>query len=365
MVAHNYYYIGTLRRMSAYALPGLFPPISSESSSADLSHSVGNSSGPDTNTFRSPLHQQNEDSTFKGLLKASVDLFSMPSFTTSGAVRDIRCGSDCTSTSSSGDTRSEEPEIAVREAKIDPIRLIQSVTGTLSRSQAARKTSTGRRRASRERPQGDSSSPQGSPVNRKPTASISFGEEEMTQQQQSIQFELSISLNGRKYTATRTLQRIMQLRDDLILEMSGRRQWLQAASGAFSSAEVNLVDRNIRRSDSSGDIHVQIPEIPPMSGEDSNGGSGFVGRGFTMLHAMATQYVPVMERWLRNVMAVVPQDSECLSHFLWEPISNNDAFPLHFPIKSRDSMATLGSIKEMDYNTEDDVESDDEGDNSW
>ena len=76
-----------------------------------------------------------------------------------------------------------------------------------------------------------------------------------------------------------------------------------------------------------------------------------------MLHAMATQYVPVMERWLKNVMAIVPQDSECLTNFLWEPLSGGDP-----PMKaSRDSMATLGSIKELDYSTDGgDEDSDDD-----
>lgn len=352
--------------MSAYALlPGLFPPVSSAEDGS--SSYIGNSSGSDSNTVRNPLHEQNEGSSFTGLLKASVDLFSVPSFTSSGAAKNNFGGSHDTKTSSSGDTRSEEPGIAVREAKIDPIRLIQSVTGNSSRSQPqARKTL--RRRGSRERLLGDASSPQGSPVNSKQT--ITIGEDEMKQQQESIAFELSISFNGRKYTATRTLQCIMQLRDDLVLEMNGRRKWLQVASGAFSAAEKKPVDNDTNRSSPAGEeINIQIPEIPPMSGEDSSGGSGFVGRGFTMLHAMATQYVPVMERWLRSVLDVVPQDSECLSNFLWEPLSSTEAFPpFEFPVKSRDSMATLGSIKELDYNTEDDHddESDDDGDdNTW
>ena len=72
-----------------------------------------------------------------------------------------------------------------------------------------------------------------------------------------------------------------------------------------------------------------------------------------MLHAMAKSYVPIMERWLRNVMAIVPKDSECLTNFLWEPLSN-ESFPLEIPSKSCTSLATLGSIKELDYNTDDD-----------
>ena len=81
-----------------------------------------------------------------------------------------------------------------------------------------------------------------------------------------------------------------------------------------------------------------------------------------MLHAMATSYVPVVERWLRNVMAIVPQDSECLSKFLWEPRSSElslDFNGIGLSSNSCTSLAALGSIKELEYNTEYD-DSDDE-----
>jgi len=126
---------------------------------------------------------------------------------------------------------------------------------------------------------------------------------------------------------------------------------------------------------------VQIPEIPPFTGSDDRsnmlGDTGFVGRGFTMLHAMVTSYVPVMEGWLKNVMEIVPQDSECLLNFLWEPateiptaccksvsdsINNNNYVCVSKKFKSSTSLATMGSIKEMDYYTEDDALEDDDDD---
>ncbi len=352
--------------MSAYALPGLFPPVSN-------STDCGNDGDRFINTsFQSPLHQQNEASSFAGLLKASVDLLSVPSFTSSGGTKCDVFDSSITKSSSSGDTRSEERGIAVKEAKIDPFRLIQSVTGGSSRNQAqSRKVM--RRRGSRERLSGDSTSPQNSPVKRK--QAMPFGEDDYQQQpnnpkgnphDDAIEFELSISFNGRKYTATRTLQCITQLRDDLIREMNARRQWLQirqAASDAFSSVDKKSDDQDSNhRSNSEEAIRIEIPEIPCMTGDERNGSSGFVGRGFSMLHAMATSYVPLMERWLRNVMAIVPQDSECLTNFLWEPLSN-ESFPPDLPSKSCNSLATLGSIKELDYNTDGDT--DDDEDDTW
>jgi hypothetical protein len=150
--------------------------------------------------------------------------------------------------------------------------------------------------------------------------------------------------------------------------MKSRRQWLslrQAASDAFSSSPSPSLEELGLSTASTGtsmeDMTIEIPEIPPLGGGESMGNSGIMGRGFTMLHAMATSYVPVMERWLRNVMVIVPQDSECLTNFLWEPITT-EAFPLELPSKSCNSLAALGSIKELDYKTDD---SDDEEPDDW
>jgi hypothetical protein len=177
-----------------------------------------------------------------------------------------------------------------------------------------------------------------------------------TPHDEAIDFELSISFNGRKYNATRTMQCIVQLRDDLIREMNYRKQWLQirrASEQPFHSDH----SPNVTADAEDDSLNIQIPEIPPMTGDTATPGVGFVGRGFTMLHAMVTSYVPVMERWLRNVVVIVPQDSECLTNFLWEPLSSEmplDFTPLDFSSKSCTSLATLGSIKELDYNTDDD-----------
>lgn len=358
--------------MSAYALPGLFPPInySFEISTPDESSAE--------KSFKNPLHHHSEPSSFTGLLRASVDLLSVPSFTSSGVANVNPKGSSVTRTSSSCESMSEEPEIEVKEAKIDPIRLIQSVTGSSSRNSGSTRKSL-RRRGSRERLPGDTTTPQNSPVNKRQT--MSFSEDDNNQYSKgngtlhgnphddAIEFELAISFNGRKYTATRTLQCIMQLRDDLIREMNARRQWLQIhqkTSVAFSSSDLKACDQNsmLYTSSSEDAIHVEIPEIPSLSGSATNGGTGFVGRGFTMLHAMAKSYVPIMERWLRSVMAIVPKDSECLTNFLWEPLSN-ETFSLEIPSKSCTSLATLGSIKELDYNTEEEDDDDSDEDDTW
>jgi hypothetical protein len=292
--------------MSAYALPGLFPPIYTESSqSGDCSSGMSSSAA---SSPTSPLHEQKDSSRISDIL------------------------------------------IAVKEAKIDPVRLVQWITGS-SRTQQQPQRKTLRRRGSRER----LDTPQQSPASSKRL--LQHEEKNSgagTPHDEAIEFELSISFDGRKYTATRTMQCIVQLRDDLIREMKSRKRWLQIQR----AAEPSSFENSVNSSNVEEDIIIQIPEIPPMTGDDSGSGVGFVGRGFTMLHAMVTSYVPIMELWLRNVMAIVPQDSECLSNFLWEPLASET--PLDFPSKSCTSLATLDSIKELEYNTEDDDSDDDE-----
>lgn len=279
--------------MSAYALPGLFPPIDTAEPEA-----CGSTSVDETDSKKIPLHQSDR-STLSDIFKASVDRLRSPlrSSSLENTEKDLQ----------------RKPGIQVKDAKIDHVLLVQNVTKSPKSPKQVKK-----RLSSIERP---SDSPQ-SPNARKDQA---LG----TPHDEAITFELSISFHGRKYTATRTMQCIIQLRDDLIREMNNKKRWLK------------------------------IPEIPPLNGDEneSSFASGFVGRGFTMLHAMVTSYVPVMERWLASVMAVVPQDSECLMNFLWEPLPSE--VPLDFALKSSASAATLGSIKELDYDTGDSDSEDD------
>jgi hypothetical protein len=246
--------------MSAYALPGLFPPIEFEKPKADLCSS---SSSGESGSFSvsTALHER----LFPG--NVSEEAFTEENFGES------------------------DLGIAVKEAKLDPVRLVKSITGPT-------------------RPQ---------------TSQCSKG----NPHEDAVEFELSISFNGRKYTAMRSMQCIVQLRNDLIREMNFRKQWLHTRRRHSQDAK-----------DEDGDT-IQIPEIPPMTGEEGSG--GFVGRGFTMLHAVLSSYCPAMERWLRSVTTIVPQDSESLSNFLWEP-SKEGAINFH---QSCSSLKSLGSIPEF------------------
>jgi len=323
--------------MSAYALPGFFPPIQSS-----VPKETGNASAPSTNSelSTSPLHEQDQVDA-KSTVEESVGMFSLSPYLLS-------------STKSSAD-EAKGNRIHVTEAKVDPVRLVQSVTQSSRPKGSPSKKTQVRRRSSKDRleeaikhssPNSESSKRGGERDDAR-----SFYDE-------AIEFALAISFNGRKYTATRTMQRIIQLRDDLIAEMDDRRRWLllRQSQGKTSSSQY---------SPSSGEdceyVDVEIPEIPPLTGEEdgSGVGSGFVGRGFSMLHAMATSYAPAMERWLRGVLDTVPQDSETLMNFLWEPLAHD--FPtMESPTKSCGNFVKLGAIKELECATDDDSDSEDE-----
>eukprot|EP00934_Nitzschia_sp_Nitz4_P003598 Nitzschia sp. Nitz4//scaffold14_size191712//3203//4546//NITZ4_001697-RA/size191712-processed-gene-0.256-mRNA-1//1//CDS//3329536849//3588//frame0 len=440
--------------MSAYALPGLFPPIESSSDNyetgfSDTTSYFGQVAEPCESSYStndlvpSPLHHQIDGSRLSGIVTASLDLLSVPSFTSrrNGIEEDKQVYLDtegtffakqeskapaCVETSS---LNSDDHGIAVKEAKIDPVRLIHSLTGwprASSNKQGASQhqhsqRKTLRKRGSRER-LSDVASPQSSPGTWKSTTTSPKecfpsapgmkaepqNEEDAddrhadstssvsTPHDEAIEFELAIAFNGRKYTATRTLQRIVQLRDDLIREMNNRKRWLRIrrSSAAVAKATTNstcssmeeeeeyfehdapTVEGTLDESQKEGDDvdDITIPEIPAIitcDGGTGAEGASFMGRGFTMIQAMAKSYVPLVERWLRNIMVIVPQDSECLTNFLWEPISTSEfpgldavVEPYTAGTRSSNNLAALGSIKELDYNTGDDdsdLEPDEDG----
>jgi len=335
--------------MSAYALPGLFPPIDpmSQSSSNGIK-TIADSSGSSEESLsdrKIPLHlQQDHGEQYSGN-------------------RDNRIG--CILNSAA---------IAVKEAKIDPVRWIEYVTGRRRVSNSNHSSSGQANRALFDSTSG--SKPKSSYGN----GGSSCNSKNKSQQNEAIEFELSITFKGRRYTAKRTMQCMMQLRDDLIREMNRRRQWLTEKQdlGSLRFTQPSCFDsthssRNKVTTKPEQDNHAaQIPEIPPFTDDRHHSGDpGFVGKGFMMLHAMVKSYVPVMESWLKSVMEVVPQDSECFMNFLWEPtteapsacfksvldsVNNNNDQTICVSNKLKSSMrlATLGSIKEMDCDSGDD-----------
>jgi len=384
--------------MSAYALPGLFPPIDTMSQSCtNDTKTIDDSSGAIEESLSDrnmPLHLHDQDRNYNN--KCDNRKYG-----------NNRKDDQVTSSSSSNiGCILNSAAIAVKEAKVDPVRWIQYVTGS-GKTLRRRVTNSNNNNSIGARTGGQSNRTFCDPssgLNHKSgyiNGDSSCSNDNKSQQNEAIEFELSITFNGRKYTAKRSMQCIMQLRDDLVREMKRRRQWLTQKQDLPTSTRLKLPRESIKmdkydchlrftqpsyfdvthsssdefttkpEQDNKYSYAVQIPEIPPFtSGNDRTGmlgDTGFVVRGFTMIHAMVKSYVPAMEIWLKNVMEIVPQDSECLTNFLWEPateipfacfesvldsVNNNDHTCVSNKFKSSTSLATLGSIKEMDYDTE-------------
>lgn len=425
--------------MSAYALPGLFPPIVENSCNGRNSNSNAFCEAPTTATYFASLasssssrapssqsstssgcpvnplsmsHYKNDNTTSSSGFSFSTTVLHSSSSSAYANLPPLKSlddeseDRDGDSSSTSGSS-SSMLGIAIKEAKIDPVRFVQYLTGSASSSSSSKSPSshnrTLRRRGTKER--GNGGSPKGSPVNlRRPVvfdfATVAGGAYPLLAQHkashinntshkhttnnsknsssncnphnEAIEFELSITFQGRKYTAKRTMQCMIKLRDDLIREMNTRRQWLLSRqmppshttyTEATMASEATTTESMEAASNLAPPPFIEIPEIPTLSlsADDPHhrhsppgchhttttgavgggaaaaagttashrvavgGGMGFVGRGFTMLHAMVTSYVPVMDTWLKAVMAVVPQDSECLLDFLWEPITSSSS----------------------------------------
>ena len=147
----------------------------------------------------------------------------------------------------------ESVGIAVKEAKVDSALLIQSLV-----SKPKQSTQSYRKRRSR---------PGCESVSTTPSC------------QEALKFELSISFNGRKYTALRSLPSFEALRRDLLEEVN--------------------------------------EDIPELRFEES-----VQGYSFSFLQNIVQSYVPTVERWLREVTKrVSPTASPSLRSFLWEPVS--------------------------------------------
>jgi hypothetical protein len=248
--------------MSAYALPGSFPPMGC--SSYDKQTNVCAASRP--------LHHFGDMKAKNGGIGYETD--PLQSYTTmkhsDGVAEKCPMG-----------TRAAEVGIAVTEAKIDPVRLVQALTSL---------------------PDASRSWKNGSSLDK---------QHKNAPHEDAIQFELTIKFNGRTYCATRTLPRIMELRNDLIREINTRRQRLQSKRMRWQFRSANEEE----------DVDVTIPELPECDNERVAVG-GVAGRGFAMLQALLRPYCPAMERWFRNVTDLIPPNSSpSLTNFLWEPVS--------------------------------------------
>lgn len=339
--------------MSAYALPGsIFPPMSGFNfeSTYVMSTSVGESSSQQLETSTGPQHAQVSPFASPFQFKP-VDFSSMQSSPiapnsplTPARPATTSLEESGEETCSGGSTR--EVGISVKDAKIDPVRLVKSLTTvTKNRKRDSNAPTTKQPEVSTGKK--DSSSIDNSDCN---------SQEEDDPHKDAIQFELNISFNGRTYSATRTLPRIIQLRNDLISEISIRRskalrrmRWIKKRPKADFDVEDD--DVTVVTVNDDEDEDVKIPELPDYYSAEERSSSGGRGRGFTLLHALLRSYCPVMEGWLLKVADLAP-DSPSLSNFLWEPVSGSN-------MRSTNSFSTLISIKEDESEDEHEEEEDD------
>lgn len=135
-------------------------------------------------------------------------------------------------------------------------------------------------------------------------------------QDEAMQFVLSVSFAGQKYTTVRSWPSICQFRKDLI--------------------------RNLRP--------CEIPELPSLHPP------GVLYRSFSFLQSLVTSYVPTLEGWLRDITALVPHDNPILSHFLYDSESNTTDCGnsvLVEELENRSNSSTrLDAIEESETETE-------------
>jgi hypothetical protein len=254
--------------MSAYALPGLFPPLELESNvgiSTDDVHYLGS------------LDKEE---------KCEYEPRPVP----------------------------PEVDIAVTEAKIDAVQLIRSLTSTVKRRAIRRLDMVRPRKGYRltdliSRQWSSSSTPQ----------------------EHAMEFELSISFNGRRYTVVRSLPRIRQLRQDLVEELE---------RSSFDDCREDFKECL--------DCTCNVPELPSvLEQEDFTACS----QSFTLLHAMIRAFTPTLESWLRCVVSLIPpKDSPILTSFLLEPLCLVHDAPYldRRPTRGRSTPGKLEAIEELD-----------------
>lgn len=265
--------------MSAYALPGFFPPLENTLTFA--------------NKPAAEKKQQHED----------------------GKEEKVE----------SEPKQQQEPySVVVSDAKLDPMRLIELVKkhakhATAALTPAFCSSSTRRKRNNRKQLQRRESDP--FPATTETTTSVPTSRSSSAPnllsntipQEAAVDFVLDISFCGRRYSASRSLSRIRQLRMDLIRE----------------------------NSDCSGSCCC-IPDVPAVDSSTER-------LGFARLQdALRSCYRPALHKWFQSILKLfpTPYSSPSLSDFLYESEDNLSYFESRF--LNRSCPAKLDSIEESD-----------------
>lgn len=112
--------------------------------------------------------------------------------------------------------------------------------------------------------------------------------------ERAIEFRFLIGYAGRRYCTKRTLLQICQFRRNLLEEQEWTHRKLDSSGSSGSGPG--------------------LPEIPRI------GESMFCGSGFSQMGGMMGAYKPALEKWFKDVLAIVSDENPILMDFLWEPL---------------------------------------------
>jgi hypothetical protein len=277
--------------MSAYALPGLFPPLPIEY----INHSIcASDSYTDAASQKVDYHKHGD------------------------SIRTLR---ECRDMASSESVSSREIAVTVTNTKVDVLQLIHSLTTTSTAGPTNTTTCTlqqskkrGRRRMS----------PTSSSEDIGPTATIS---QPLSPQEQAMQFELLVSHHGRQYTLTRSLHRIRQLRKELLVEELYQESADQDLFGqsieASKTTRTSNYTTTMRRTTTTCNTGTSVPDLPPLPDHGA-----LSNQSFSSLHAVLRSYAPAVQDWFKVVVSSSSSsgrhrhasDSLALTNFLLEPL---------------------------------------------
>lgn len=174
-------------------------------------------------------------------------------------------------------------EISVREARIDALQLIRSLTNPIVSPTATTPHKSKKQRRRRN-------------LHTTSTTDLLSSRAEASPQELAMQFELDVSVEGREYTVVRSLYRMRQLHDELVEESE--------------HYEETLDDTCCNRHT----VRLSIPEMPSLQ---ENGSC----TSFCVMQASLRSFAPALECWLKKIVRLIPtKDSLTLTHFLLEPV---------------------------------------------
>lgn len=137
----------------------------------------------------------------------------------------------------------------------------------------------------------------------------------------AVVFKLSINFNGRKYNASRSFDKFVKFRRDLVKELkhaNGTRNAMNGHGHSHGHGNGRQVNHAFSLYEQSASA---LPILPECISDQSNGTSGFT----KLQSLLLCHYCPLMQCWLKQIINTMDVDaSKSLNNFLWEPLRNED-----------------------------------------